>query len=140
MNFRALSLAALALALSACGKGGFNRNAPDEFAVSRQAPLVVPPDYTLVPPAPGSPRPLGTDSPSQAIEILFGSGVQVAPKTPGEEQLLDKAGAAKPNPGARSTAGDNQTSVVDKGVLVRDILAAPAGSRDEQVAQVSTGS
>ena len=40
--------------LSACarhGNGGHVR--PDEFAVARAAPLVIPPDFSLVPPAPG---------------------------------------------------------------------------------------
>ena len=44
--------------VSACGSGGIlNRDRPDEFAVQRQAPLVVPPDFALQPPQPGAPRP-----------------------------------------------------------------------------------
>jgi hypothetical protein len=45
--------------LAACGSGGgiLGRDRPDEFAVQRQAPLVVPPDFSLTPPAPGTPRP-----------------------------------------------------------------------------------
>ena len=37
-----ISLCAMALGLSACGSGGglFNRDRPEEFAVSRAAPLV----------------------------------------------------------------------------------------------------
>jgi len=47
--------------LAACGGGGlFNRSRPDEMAVSRQAPLVVPPDFSLTPPNPGAPRPTDT--------------------------------------------------------------------------------
>ena len=38
--------------LAGCGTGGIlNRDRPDEFAVQRQAPLVVPPDFSLQPPA-----------------------------------------------------------------------------------------
>src|SRR3546814_18862876 len=49
-------LCAMALGLSACGSGGgvFNRDRPDEFAVTRAAPLVVPPDFSLVPPQSGA--------------------------------------------------------------------------------------
>ena len=44
--------------LAGCGSTGLlSRDRPDEFAVQRQAPLVVPPDFALVPPAPGAPRP-----------------------------------------------------------------------------------
>ena len=50
--------------LGACSQGGslFNRIRPDEFAVTRQAPLVVPPDFALSPPNPGAPRPQDVDS------------------------------------------------------------------------------
>ena len=54
----ALLIAGSAL-ISGCGasSGLFNRDRPDEMAVQRQAPLVVPPDFSLTPPAPGAPRP-----------------------------------------------------------------------------------
>ena len=47
--------------LASCGGGGvLGRERPDEFAVQRQAPLVIPPDFALTPPAPaqtpGTPR------------------------------------------------------------------------------------
>ena len=43
--------------LAGCGNGGIlNRERPDEFAVQRQAPLVIPPDYTLTPPVAGTVR------------------------------------------------------------------------------------
>ena len=52
--FTVIALSAL---LAGCGSTGFlNRARPDEFAVSRQAPLVVPPDFSLTPPNPGAPR------------------------------------------------------------------------------------
>ena len=49
------------LALSACDSAkkqlGIERQAPDEFAVVKRAPLAMPPDYTLRPPTPGAQRP-----------------------------------------------------------------------------------
>ena len=66
------------LALAGCGggaKGGvFSRSGggPDEFAVSRQAPLVIPPDFALTPPRPGAPRPQEADSSTQALQAMFG--------------------------------------------------------------------
>ena len=101
--------------LAACGSNGgiLARERPDEFAVQRQAPLVVPPDFNLVPPAPGA---------------LFGGP---APRSAGETSVLDRAGAA--DPGIRSTVGDPQTNTVAKGSVTRDIVAAPEG--DGQYAQ-----
>ncbi|MGB3739561.1 MAG: DUF3035 domain-containing protein, partial [Pontixanthobacter sp.] len=42
-----LCLAGTSAMLAACGSGGgiLGRDRPDEFAVQRQAPLVVPPDF-----------------------------------------------------------------------------------------------
>ena len=48
----ALVIGATAM-LSACGGGMMAaRDRPDEFAVQRQAPLVIPPDFELMPPLP----------------------------------------------------------------------------------------
>src|SRR3546814_6139406 len=68
-------LCAMALGLSACGSGGgvFNRDRPDEFAVTRAAPLVVPPDFSLVPPQSGAAgRAASNDASRQALEAMFG--------------------------------------------------------------------
>src|SRR3546814_4529435 len=90
----ALAVPALALALSACGGGGFlNRERPDEFAVSRATPLVIPPDFALTPPKPGAPRPLEVDSQGQALRALFGDTMRAAPKSDSEQKLLDQSGA-----------------------------------------------
>lgn len=140
MKVQLLGAAGVALMLSACGSSGvFNRGAPDEFAISRQAPLVVPPDFNLTPPKPGAPRPLAADSQQQALEALFGPGQRVAPPSPSEQNLLDRSGAERNDPTARSTVGDLETNVVNKGAFTRDILAAPVGSGDAAVAQVTVG-
>ena len=61
-------LATSAASLSGCGGGSiFNRDRPDEFAVQRQAPLVIPPDFSLVPPEPGAPRPADDSAGQQAL-------------------------------------------------------------------------
>jgi hypothetical protein len=133
-----LLLATAALALTACGKSGLaGRDAPDEMAISRNAPLVVPQDFALAPPKPGAPRAAGTDAQSSAMEALFGPGAKVPPKSPAEQQLLDKAGAGNTDPSIRSSAGDPKTSTVNKGAFVRELLDAPAATRDAQIAQVT---
>ena len=110
--------------LAACGGGGgvFNRERPDEFAVQRQAPLVVPPDFTLTPPAPGAPRPSEGTAAEQALDALFGGP---APRSRVEASVIDRAGAAAPS--IRSQVGDTETNTVAKGRVTRDIIAAPEG-------------
>ncbi|GMM91736.1 DUF3035 domain-containing protein [Qipengyuania sp. MTN3-11] len=124
-----LVLLAGATTLTACGGGGFlDRERPDEFAVQRQAPLVVPPDFNLVPPAPGAPRPAEGTAAEQALDALFGGPAQ---RSAVETSALDRAGTA--DPGIRSAVGDPQTNTVAKGRVTRDIIAAPEG--DGQFAQ-----
>jgi len=116
-------LAGASALLAACGGGGvFNRERPDEFAVQRQAPLVVPPDFTLTPPAPGAPRPAEGAASEQALEALFGGP---APRSRIEASLIDRAGSAAPS--IRSQVGDTDTNTVAKGRVTRDIIAAPEG-------------
>mgnify|MGYP003574960404 CR=1 FL=1 len=129
-----------ALALSACSGGGLlNRDRPDEFAVSKSAPLIVPPDFALTPPKPGAPRPLEIDSQGAALRALFGDGAKAAPKSDAEQNLLNQSGATPDATiGARSTAGDPATNVIDKGTFTAELVNAPA-SEDGQTASVKVG-
>ncbi len=125
---------AAAMALSACthtkATGFGNRNAPNEFAVTRQPPLVIPPDYALRPPRPGAPRPQEIGASAQALAVMFGG---TAPTSSGQDALVNAAGGA-PDAGVRSGAGDPDTAVVDKGTTTKDILSAPSGSPDSGTA------
>jgi hypothetical protein len=133
---RKLILAAgLISMLSACGGGGglFNRDRPDEFAVSRQAPLVIPPDYALVPPAPGTPAAASVDSSRAAVEAMFGGPAQ---RSAAETSALTAAGRSNAAAGIRSSVGDPGTEVVDKGATTREIVAAPEGDGQDARAAV----
>ncbi len=109
-----------ALALGACGIG--KQKSLDEFAVARNAPLVIPPDYSLTPPVAGTVSLSAESAQGQAIDTLFGSP---AVRSATETSLLDAAGRDRVATGIRSTAGDPDTNVVDKGATTRDIIAAP---------------
>jgi hypothetical protein len=121
----ALATAAL---LSGCANtkaSGFgSRSGPNEFAVTRAAPLTMPPDFALRPPKPGAPRPQEAAPSAQALAAMFGGTAQT---TPGQQGIVDSAGGA-PDAGVRSQAGSPGTDVVDKGATTRTILAAPAGA------------
>ena len=135
--FAAVPLVAVALAGCASkGRSGVfaGRSGPDEFVVGRAAPLTVPPDFALVPPRPGQPRPQEADSSTQALSALFGGQRQ---PSAGEAALLREAGGTA-TPGVRSETGANAaTQVVDKGSTTRDILNAPPSSSPQ--ASAGTG-
>ena len=111
----ALGLGALALAatLSACEGGigdalGLGKNAPDEFAVVRSAPLTLPPDFTLRPPLPGEARPNEESVREQAKGALFNEAgalaiddSSAAAATQGEAAFIERAGAADVDPNIR---------------------------------------
>ena len=123
-------LAALAL-LAGCGKRGYDRARPDEFAVARQPSLVIPPDFALVPPTPGAARVQANGAAqAQTLEALFG----IAPRNAAEAATINQTGGTA-DPGIRSAVGDPKTNVVDKGQTTRDIVAAPEG--DGQDARVA---
>ncbi|MFC4257078.1 DUF3035 domain-containing protein [Altererythrobacter xixiisoli] len=129
-----LFLAAGSALLASCGSTGLlDRERPDEFAVQRQAPLVIPPDFDLTPPAPGAPRPTEGTAAQQAMEALFGGPAQ---RSAAENNTISRAGESEP--GIRSAVGDTQTFSVDKGNTTQTIIAAPEG--DGQDASVSVPS
>jgi hypothetical protein len=127
----ALAIAA-AIATGGCSMLRGGSSAPDEFAVARNAPLIIPPDYTLAPPVAGT---AGTtsDVQQQAVEALFGGP---APRSPSEMSLLDQAGRDIAKIGIRSTAWDPDTRIVDKGPTTLSILSAPAADSEIASAQV----
>src|SRR3569833_4231353 len=101
----------LVVMLSGCGHRGFGKGGPDEFAVARQAPLVIPPDFALVPPKPGAARTNDTGAQAQALDALFGGP---AARSSGESATLGAVGT-DPDPGIRSSVGDPGTNVVVTG-------------------------
>ncbi|MDE1916306.1 MAG: DUF3035 domain-containing protein [Sphingomonadales bacterium] len=127
-----LLASAITTLLSGCTDRLFARVRPDEFAVQRQAPLYIPPDFALTPPTPGAPRPAQRSAQQDALAAMFGGE---AGRSPVETAALRKAGTA--DAGIRSTVGDPKTNTVDKNDITRDIVAAPEGNGRE--AQVSTG-
>ena len=100
-----LGLLLAAATLSACDAFGLGKSAPDEFAVLRSPPLVVPPDYKLRPPEPGAPRPNETSVREQAESVLLqDSGAAPAggtAATRGESALIAQAGASDVAPDIR---------------------------------------
>ncbi len=118
----------MALSLGGCsalGKiAGNKKNPPDEFKIVNKPPLVMPPDFNLRPPRPGAPEPQNLSPTAQAINALFpGRTTLPPPASAGENALLNTVGAGKASANIRSNAGD-ETMVVEKGALLRELLTA----------------
>ena len=127
-----ISALLLVPALAACSSFG-RPSAPDEFAVARNAPLIIPPDYTLAPPVAGTAGLSPADAQAQAIDALFGGP---APRASSESSLLERAGRDRAEIGARSNVGDLHTRIVDKGEATATILATQEGDSNVASAQV----
>jgi len=120
MSFNRVAVAAVILAgfgLAGCQSTraalGMTKVTPDEFRVVTKAPLVVPPDYALRPPAPGEPRPQELQPESAARNALLGARAAEA-RSDGEKMLASKAGADKADPLIRYVVDDEFGSVAHK--------------------------
>jgi hypothetical protein len=83
--------------LSGCGFRqliGLDRVGPDEFAVESRAPLTIPPDFELRPPAPGASRPQEVTAAERARRAIDTAG-------PGEPGKQATAGLRVPEGGLR---------------------------------------
>ena len=124
-------LAVAAVATSGCAHRG-RQSVADEFQVARNAPLIIPPDFSLAPPVAGTQGLSAGEAQQQAIDALFGGP---APRSASETSLLDAAGRGDAPIGIRSTVWDQDTRVVDKGAETLQILAAPAANTNVATAQ-----
>jgi hypothetical protein len=113
------------------GALGMQKVAPDEFRVVTRAPLTLPPDYALRPPAPGEPRPQELQPDAQARAALFGQDVG-AQASAGERSLVTRAGAEATDPTIRDQVDFEAGNVVHRNSGYTDrVLTAPAGATQQ---------
>ena len=105
-----LGLLALTPALSGCGEVrgalGYDKQAPDEFAVVARAPLSVPPNFQLRPPKPGAERPQEPRKRHGARDLVVGRTATTPVASPqaltsGDGEIRRLLGTGKANPGIR---------------------------------------
>jgi hypothetical protein len=111
---------------------GLTKVTPDEFRVVTKAPLVVPPDFSLRPPAPGKPRPQELQPESAARTALLGAR-EGESRSDGEKLLVAKAGGEKADPLIRYVVDDEfgdvahkEKSFADRVMFWRADKSAPA--------------
>ncbi len=137
MMKRIMVATALLLALGACegvkNQLGLTKQPPDEFRVTSRAPLSLPPDYNLLPPQPGVPRPQEGTAQEQAEEIVIGANsanggngsnasasifsingaTSVQTRSAGEVALLSAAGTDRADPNIRQIV-DRETALFNE--------------------------
>ena len=136
----ALAVIALAAGTGGCSEAqkafGLGKSPPDEFQVVARAPLSLPPNYNLRPPEPGAPRPQEGTPRDQARNAVFGpSGTQVATgnalgdpggvapdATPGEQALLQSAGAIGVDPKIRQEVNQETSQQIEQSSAFIDRL------------------
>ncbi len=132
-----LLLLAAALALGGCGEArkvlGWEKAPPDEFRIVSRAPLTVPPDFGLRPPAPGAARPNEASAQDAARTAVFGAErpagltaaagrAGAAPVSAGEQQLLGRIGADRIDPGIREQIDRETQSLAEADKTLVDRL------------------
>ncbi len=116
-RFLAGALLSGALGLGGCHSVsntlGMTKVSPDEFRVVAKAPLILPPDYSLRPPAPGEPTPAELQPESAARQALLGER-QKEDRSEGEKLLVTKAGGDRADPLIRYVVDDQFGALAHK--------------------------
>jgi len=105
---------------------------PDEFKVTTRAPLAVPPDFNLRPPAPGEPRPQEGTATQQAKQVIFRASDTAEPsleeampadgRTMGERALLVEAQADQSQAGIRQVVEQESKTLREDDGYLYDVL------------------
>jgi Protein of unknown function (DUF3035) len=110
-------VAIAAVSVTACGTVG----APDEFRVVRKAPLTVPPEYNLRPPAIGQTRPQELSPEVQARVAVFGVDVGQG-ASDGEKAFIRAAGGDAADRTIRNQVDFDSSQVLHKNRSFADMI------------------
>lgn len=106
-------VAVLGLGLSSCASferaAGAAKNRPDEFKILTKAPLEIPPEYNLVPPRPGEPRPQELAANEAARTAMLGGDAGSKNMSLGERVLVQQAMAGQEENNIRAVL-DSETN------------------------------
>ncbi|MBM3732886.1 MAG: DUF3035 domain-containing protein [Acidimicrobiia bacterium] len=122
---------ALVLALGACDDTrkilGMDKRPPDEFSVYSRAPLSLPPNFDLRPPAPGEARPQETMPSTEAEQALRGRRPGLIEEQPAPEgssdgvrALLRQTGGLTVQPNIRVVVNEEAAALAQETERVTD--------------------
>lgn len=132
----ALAVSGVLLLLAGCSgvrdQFSLTSTPPDEFKVATRAPLAVPPDFNLRPPAPGEPRPQEGTATQQAKQAIFRAADADAPsldqamaadgRSMGEVALLVEAKAEDTQPDIRQIVDRESQTLREEDGYLYDVL------------------
>ncbi len=125
--------------LSACSSLSSNSATPNEFRVVKKAPLVVPPDYSLRPPAPGQAQPFEVDPARAGVASAFGTSIGEDASV-SERALVSAAGANSVSPVIREQVDYEQAKVIRKSQQVTDrVMFWSEGGEEDTGGDSATG-
>ena len=109
------------IALSGCIGGANSREAstPNEFRVVTKAPLTIPPEYNLRPPAAGQSLPAEIDPARTQLVAAFGTNIGKNASA-GERALVAAAGANAISPIVRSQVDYEEAAMLRKSSAAAD--------------------
>jgi hypothetical protein len=131
-RFLMLGMVAAALGATACAS---NRT-PDEFRVVRKAPLTVPPDYNLRPPAPGEARPQELLPDAQARVAVFGTDIG-REASQGEKLFIAAAGGDAVDRAVRQQVDYDSAQTLRKNRSFADMILSFGQAPREPVVDAS---
>ncbi len=115
-----IALSMLSFSVSGCSDFkrmvGIEKTSPDEFAVESRAPLTIPPDFDLRPPAPGTGRPQEVSAANKAKTAIDNAG----PGDPGKQ-----AAGTLHYP---SAAPDSDSQVADQSLAAKLLQSGDTGN------------
>ena len=131
-----LTMSAMGAILAAVGCAGGGTTGPDEFRVVTKAPLSIPPEYSLRPPAAGTSVPTEADPARAPVAAAFGTSIgQNASAV--ERALVAAADANAVSPTIRSIVDYEEAGTVRKSREDADQILSYSG--DGAVSDSATG-
>lgn len=115
---------------------GFGKRAPDEFAVVKRQPLIVPPDYDLRPPDPNARGPLPGRADARARASLTGVPVEQragrtampAGGSAGETALIRRSAEVQVDPDVRRRLSEESGGAAAVDAALFERLTRPGGA------------
>ncbi len=139
--FYKFMIAGAALTLCACEatkeQFDFTKKPPDEFAITKHAPLEMPPDYSIRAPRPGAQRPQELATDQQARDAILGPDARRALAkregvSEGEAVLLQKTGGASASAAIRSQVDQETAELIEDETPGIDTLKKMVGKKTQE--------
>lgn len=128
---KSIQLATATSLLILAGACSVRGSAPNEFNVVTKAPLTVPPDYSLRPPAIGEARPGELDPAIVDRQLTYGLQIGVD-SSPAEQIMIARADAIAVSPSIRALIDFEESGVLRKSTDVSDRVLEWTGTDEEQ--------